>query len=283
MTSGPYVGVEGSSAPLDVHGTSSEGDSKLAHQRYEAGLVAPVPESLLGGLFVIKGDAFVEKRAVTAAGDAALADLGKPGVAAVDLIYLPHPMEGAPRVFLGGGRYGAVTFKDQVPPMSEYFIGTDIADVDMPFHLRLSPSDRTWTSLLVRMRHFPGFDKWLYYAGYRLERASGWFFDAAYPSHVLLGFKTYDDAWSLYAGQRWVSREYPFKTELGEGWMDGYTSTRLVGVRRVLVAPVYLSLEAGLQSEFMRFAGRHGEELAVTQTRYAPWARLGIETWFNFE
>ena len=70
---------------------------------------------------------------------------------------------------------------------------------------------------------------------------------------------------------------------LGEGWMDGYTSTRLVGIRRVLAVPVYLSLEAGMQSEFMRFVDRRGEELAVTQTRYAPWARLGIETWFNFE
>ena len=49
----------------------------------------------------------------------------------------------------------------------------------------------------------------------------------------------------------------------------------------LIVAPLYLAIEGGVQSETLAFYDEHGEELAAQETEYAPWARVALETWIT--
>lgn len=279
---GPTVATE-SARPQVVRQTSEDNpaqDLQVRRRRYEASVLAPIPLRLLGGMFVFKGDFFKEHRELE--GDDRYEeedDLRNPNVAGVGTVYLPHHKEGAPRFFILAARYGEMSFKDKAGPMSEYVLGADIDAVDMPWPMRFDVSDDASTRVLVRYRSFPGFHRWLLLAGHKIQRASGWSFDVQIPSHVLAGWQTDDQAWKIYGGVKWVSREYPFSTTYADGWMEGHTATRFVGVRRLIAVPLYVALEAGMQREVLAYYDERGETLSAHETEFAPWARVALETW----
>lgn len=286
---GPGVSVEEAQPSqvryLDEREDAPAPDLEVRRRRYEANLLVPIPAKVLGGMFVLKGDLFKERR--TLVGDDAKTapdqenDFLNPNVAGVGAVFLPHAKEGAPKFFVLASRYGSMSFEDDAGPMGEYILGADIADEDMPFTVKLSPTDDTETRLLVRYRRFPGFHRWLFLVGHRIETVSGWSFDATIPSHVLIGWQTQDAGWKIYGGIRWVGREYPFETLVSSGWQEGHATTRLVGVRREITKPLYLALEAGAQKEELTYFDARGETLSSHETDFAPWARLALETWIT--
>lgn len=282
---GPSVSVEEAQAAPVVFTDQREDDPApdltIQRRRYEASILAPIPAKLLGGMFVIKADFFKESRIY--AGDDApnqeANDLKNPNVAGIGTVYLPHAKEGAPRFFIATARYGSMSLDDKAGPMSEYIVGADIASEDMPFRLTFSPTDDAQTRLLVRYRNFPGFHRWLFLVGHKIQTVGGWSIDITLPSHVLLAWQTLDDAWKVYGGVRWVSREYPFSTGVVEGWTEGHATSRLIGLRRKLISPLYVALEAGMQNETLSYLDEHGETLSSQDSPFAPWARVSLETW----
>jgi hypothetical protein len=252
-------------------------------------LLVPVPANFLGGLLVAKADFFKERR--TASDDAAplAADLANPAVAALGGVYLPHAAEGAPRFFALAARYDRLSVKGSQRPMSEYILGADVDDDDTPFELRFDPSDESESRFFVRYRQFPGHHRWLVVAGHKLKRRSGFNFDVAVPTHALVGWESLGGAWAVYGGGRVVGREYPVAFDgavaAGDddvhGWIEGYATLALLGVRAAIAAPLYVALEAGAQRETLTFYDEKGETLDAYSTAFAPWARLALETYLR--
>lgn len=286
---GPGVAVE-EAQPGQVHYQDEREDGpdpdlKIRRRRYEANLLVPIPARILGGMFVLKGDFFKECRTL-AGTDAANTtarsdDVLNPNVAGTGAIFLPHAKEGAPKFFVLAARFGSLSLDDHAAPMSEYVLGADLADDDLPFTLKFSPTDDSESRVLVRYRQFPGFHRWLFLIGHRIDTVSGWSFDVTIPKHILIGWETPAADWKVYGGLRWTGLEYPFATPDATGWQEGYTTTRLVGVRRDLAKPIYLALEAGVQKEHLAYIDTKGETLAEHETAFAPWARLAVETWIT--
>ncbi len=259
----------------------SHPDAKVARQRSEANLLVPIPAAVLGGMLVLKDDFFAEHRTYSgeATGDEP-DDVKNPNVAGLGVVYLPHPKEGAPRFFAIAARYGELSvFQDKARPMTEYILGADISDTDMPFPVKFNPTDQAETRVLVRLRHFPGFNRWLLLVGHQIDFASGFGLDVTIPSQVLASYEFGGGSWKVYGGVRWTGREYPFNTGGTSGWVDGFVMTRLIGMRREILGPLFVALEGGVQKESVRYVDEHGQELEVHDTTYAPWARLALETW----
>lgn len=280
---GPTVAVEGAQNAEIQNDDGEDSGVSVARRRTEANLLIPIPAEILGGMLVLKDDFFQEDRVYELGHEASADrpdDVKHPNVAGLGAVYLPHPKEGAPRFFLLTARYGELRiFKDRARPMSEYGVGADIADTDLPFSLKLAPTDQTETRIFLRYRQFPGFHKWLLLVGHKIDQANGFTLDVTIPSHVLAAYRFPGDQWAVYMGVRWVSREYPFDLGYDSGWSDGFVTTRLIGVRRQLMGPLHLALEGGAQKEVLRYVDEKGEELEAHQTAYAPWMRLALETW----
>lgn len=274
---GPYDGKEDDDDPPAP-------DVEVKKQRTDVNLLVPVKAQVLGGMFVLKLDFFRERRELSGPDAPAKStdDFDNPGAAGLGAIYLPHAKEGAPRFFIVAARYGYLSFEKKIKPMGEYIVGVDIADDDLPFSLKLNADDETESRLLVRLRQFPGFRRYLLLAGHKLETKSGYSLDVHIPSHALFGWQTADAGWKFYFGYRGQSREYPFETDVDgtvRGWTEGQVVSGLVGVRRHLRGILYTALEAGGHVERLRYVTEDGEELAAHQTKLAPWARLSLETW----
>jgi hypothetical protein len=282
MVQGPYVDVQEAGPAQILPDKGEEPDLKVARKRTEMELLVPIPAQVLGGMFVLKDDFFSEERTYSGS-DAADLNLPNnernPNVAGLDVVFLPHAKEGAPRFFLVAGRYGHLRFGHDAIPMTEYIIGADTAAEDMPFNIKFSPSDVAQVRLLARYRQYPGFHRWLVDGGMKLKRASGWLFDVELPSRVFGGWDAPGNDWGWYGGIRWVSREYPFTDGVDAAWMDGYVTTRVLGVRRRVVGPLYVSLEAGMEAETLRVIDEHGTTRESHETEYAPWGRVALETW----
>lgn len=296
LIKGPQISVD-QTAPAQSEQASSNaprsegglGEPTVATRRYEVNLLAPIPVPLLGGMFVLKGDFFKERRVYggseTAQETFAASDLKNPNDAGLGAVFLPHAAEGMPRFFVLAERYGAMSLKRRERPMAEFALGADFAAQDLPpglaSWLRFSPSDDAESRLLVRMRRFPGFVKWLYYVGHSLETASGWSLEVAYPSHLIVG-KSFDGgAWKIYGGGKAISREYPWEDGFRQGWIDGYVATLFGGVRRNVTGPLYASLELGYEYETLDYRGDNGETLATWNTKFRPGARFALEAWIK--
>jgi hypothetical protein len=279
---GPYFDLE-ATAPAVVepsrHG-AQQGET-LARQRTEADLLAPVPAAVLGGMFLAHVQAAAEQREVTDAPRSEPADLSRPSVLGAGALFLPHLEEGAPKLFVGATRFGRLRFHADQQPMTELVFGADLLGADLPFRLAPADSDQTVSRLYLQYRQFPGFRQWLLGIGHSIDHAGGAFLDAELPRHVLLGWHDGDGTWRYYGGVRWTQREYPFDDGAESGWMDGYDQALLLGLRRVLVRPVFLAVEAGVEKESMRWVNERGEELLAYNTRNAPWGKLALETWIQ--
>lgn len=279
-TQGPAIAVE--QAPeAKVEGGDKDtkpGDRSVARRRYELNLLIPVPAKVFGGLVVVKADIFEERRAYSgkdAAGTAV--DVKNPNVAGTGLVFLPHVSEGAPKFFVVAERYGYLSTERRALAMGEYIIGADIADDDMPFHLKFSPTDEAASRVTVRLRRFPGFNKWLFLVAHKIDTKTGFSIDGGFPSHLIVGWQTSDDAWKVYGGGRLVSREYP----LTPGWIEGFAGYGLLGLRRVVMGPVYATLEAGMQKEWTDWHDIKGRIMQRYETAWGPFVRLGVETWVS--
>ncbi len=278
---GPGVAIEDTKSTEIQPEGESDPDARIARRRTEATLLVPIPAEILGGMLVLKNEFFKEERVYDGkdTGDEP-DDVKNPNVAALGVVYLPHPKEGAPRFFLVAARYGELSiFQDKSRPMAEYIVGADIADTDMPFALKFSATDQAESRVLVRYRQFPGFHRWLLLVGHKIEQNNGFSLDVTLPSHVIAAFALGGGVWSVYTGIRWTGREYPFDTGFAQGWAEGFVTTRLVGVRRQLIGPLHLAVEAGMQKESLRYVDVKGEELSVHETKFAPWMRVALETW----
>ncbi len=280
---GPQVSTDRVGSADIQPADGSDPDAKVARERTEVSLLIPIPAEVLGGMIALRDEFFNEHRTYEGADTGGEPDdVKNPNVAGLGLVYLPHPKEGAPRFFLGAGRYGELSvFQDESKPMKEFIIGADAADTDMPFALKFSPTDQAESRLLLRYREFPGFHRWLLLVGHRIEQNNGFTLDAVIPSHVLASFTFGGGAWTAYTGIRWVGREYPFDTGFAKGWIEGSVTTRLLGLRRQLVGPLHLALEGGMQKENLRYVDDKGEELSAHATPFAPWARAALETWIK--
>lgn len=283
MTKGPNLSVTQSTPAKVKPEDGPESDLLVKRRRYAANLLIPIPVDFLGGMLLGKGDFFKEQR-IESGEDATedpANDLKNPNVAGLGVIYLPHAKEGLPRFFMVAARYGKMSLQNTVRPMGEYIIGTDINDEDSPVNLRIHATDEANVRALVRLRQFPGRNKWLLLIGYNNKMQSGLSLELYIPSHLQIGFETKDTRWKYYTEIRAASREYPVDYGFVNGWMDGYTTTMAIGVRRHLVNVLYLTLEAGVQKENMEFYDENGDELYVTESDFAPWGKFALETWIK--
>lgn len=281
---GPEINAEQAGAAAVVGGDQgvAPNDLHVVRRRYELNLLAPIPAQVLGGMLVFKGDVYKERRDYTGldASGGQSADERNPNVAGWGFAFLPHASEGNPKFFLVIERYGYLSAERKSKPMGEYIIGANIADDDMPFHLKFSPTDEAVSQVLVRLRRFPGFDRWLFLVGHRIESKSGLSIDAAYPSHLLLGWKTRDGAWQIFGGGRAVGREYPMEYSGGQrGWIEGFTGYGLAGLRRRAYGPLFVTLESGVQKEWTDWHEESGRIFQQYVTAAAPYVRAGVETW----
>lgn len=281
IVKGPYVSVdEAAAADLEPQ-DESHPDAQVKRRRYEGNLLVPIPAELLGGMIVLRNDFFKEERTYT--GDDTGSepdDVKHPNVAGLGAVYLPHHKEGAPRFFVAAGRYGELNvFQDDSKPMQEYIVAADIADTDAPFALKFSPTDQAESRILVRYRQFPGFHRWLLLVGHKIERSFGFGLDVTIPSHILASYSFNGGDVVTYGGIRWVGREYPFDLGYTKGWAEGFTTARLIGIRKGIVGPLFVAFEGGMQKEELRYVDEKGEELSVHETKFAPWVRLALETW----
>lgn len=282
VAKGPWIAVEQDTAsPIEV--TKPEGvevDSEVTRRRYEMALLVPIPARVLGGMFLLKGDFYKEQREYEPkASGPTENDARNPNVAGAGAVFLPHAQEGAPRFLVVIERYGNMSFKDDAKPMSEYIIGADISDDALPFKLKIGDTDETESRVLVRLRRFPGFNKWLLLVGHRIDRKNGFSLDIAIPSHLLAGWETPDGAWKFYGGGRATSREYPVYNVTGAGWVEGSALYGLAGVRRKLIGPAFAALEGGVTREDLVLHDEKGKEIVVQNTKFKPFVRLALETW----
>jgi hypothetical protein len=290
------VSVE-SAAPAKVQGADAEpqelGEDRR-RQRIEGRLVAPIPASLLWGMFVANAHAAEERRERVAepapAGDPFAVDEGpagglegdpltRLGVSAAGATYLPHAKEGAPRFFAAVERYGTLRGPQQ-RPMVESTLGVDLSDEDMPVRLKFRPTDDAESHVELAYRQFPGFARWRPQVGHRIVAARGLGVDLKTNDRALLTWQTPDEGLKFWAGVRWADRAYPFTTEAGAtGWLEGTATTRLAGARIEVRRPLFVALEAGVQKEDVQLTDEAGERLSGYETRFAPWARVALETW----
>ena len=283
-TKGPQVSVETANAS-EAQDDNEDQDGRgfeIARRRTDLNLLVPIPADLLWGLWVVKVDHFSEKR--TYSDDVPVPPddhVKNPRVTGTGFVYLPHAKEGAPRFFLVAERYGRLD-DEGGRPMSEFVLGADVADEDMPFNIKLLATDESEVRVLLRYRQFPGFKRWLLLGGYQLERRSGWTLDFTWPSQILGGWQTPDKTWKFYGGVRWVGREYPFTLSDGtQGWMEGFSQAGLLAVRRRIVGPLFVAVEAGRQHEVLHFIDEHGETLDRQRTAPSPWVKIALETWLD--
>ena len=294
LIKGPQIAVdETAAAPLDQESSNAAATHDaptVERRRYEANIVAPIPLPILGGMFVVKADFFKERRIYAGDDDDesrffAGNDRRNPNVAGWGAVFLPHASEGTPRFFAVAERYGAMSFMHGGKPMAEFVLGADFSTPDLPASmqswLKFSPTDEAESRLLVRMRRYPGFVKWLYFIGHTIETQNGWSLDLAYPSQAIVGRQWQGGAWKLYGGARAVSREYPWNDGLRQGWTDGYVGTALIGARRQITGPLYASLEVGYAFETLDYRAESGDTVATWTTKWRPGARVAIESWIK--
>jgi hypothetical protein len=195
-------------------------------------------------------------------------------------VVLQPAAKGDPLWYLTAARHGGPNFTARARPMTEV-IGASVLD---GFGWRLSPGDETETLLAYRWRHFPHGDRHLLIVGHKITTSSGWIFDAAIPSHGLIGYDDRARGFVYTAGARMDSIQYPFDTPGAESgmseraWLEGYTTSLLLGVRGRIAGMLHLTVEFGAQSQTVDLYSEDADKLAKYSTAYAPWARVGFLT-----
>lgn len=236
-------------------------------QRREINLMAPLPKALPGGTWVLKFDSFSEIRDLGGRDAASVPLFNRDDVTDVGLIWLtPKPTTNL-QPLIGYTYYSDWSANSEA--MHEYLVG---ADIDW-----LSGTSR----VVLRKRAFPGFSEWLFLAGHRRQFSSGFGYDIFIPAQALFYYETTEHDWRFYGGMQWQSREYPSSFRGSHAWWSGNTEKTLLGVRRAIQPPIYVSLELGSLRENLRLKDRAGEELAVWHGRAAPYVRLALEGWID--
>ena len=294
-TKGPFIEVE-ASGPAKLSRIGDAGDPggpggvKEARQRVYANVLAPIPARFLGGILIPRLDLALEERTYSGATadrilatdrDKASDERARNLVTPAGLIYLPHAAEGSPRWFLLAMRYGTFATRDTASPMGEFIAGSDF---DLAF-LRTRADDLTATRALLRYRKFPHGDRWLPVIEHRVTRADGWFGILGIPTQLTLGWQRADLSLVFQGGAKLQAREYPVRVAGGEGeptvdaWLEGSTATFYVGGRQRVAGILFLSIAGGVQREAMITYGEDGHRLDQTRSSFAPWGKLGLETW----
>jgi hypothetical protein len=271
---------------LDSEGESLHIKQDVTHAK--AHILAPLPSkalsSLLRGMLLFESVLVQESRSYYGEMEGtpyASNSLKSPNLGAFGFIYLPHFAEGAPRYFLVAKRYGDLNVKRGARPMSEYIVGSDIDIDDMPIKIRFATSDEATTRLLLRLRQFPGRQKWLLLVGHKIKTQNGFHLDFAIPSHLTVGQDLRPDDYRLATVIKATSKEFPLKVGGQPQWLDGYSLTIDVNLRKKIHGILYGRLAFGVQKEVIEIFDEQGDKLSEYSTSFAPFAALAIETWIK--
>lgn len=289
---GPSAGAEVTRSFIPQKAGSEE--TAVLHRRYTGSLKTPLPVGVLGGMFVLTGDMIRNERVYQTATDASSRppsmDMFPPAPAEQALvglgaIFIPHHMEGAPLYDVQLKRWNRFAQPEFVPPLLEISLSSTMDAKDLPFSMTFSPRDQGEISIKLTYQRFGSAQRLIPSVAYRLQMPSGWEFDLTPPYHTLLAWQSRSHDWRFYTGARLDPRQDPFLTAPSEdgsrvaGWAMGWTTTALLGMRRQVIAPLYLALELGIQRESYDSFREDNRKLKGLEVAWGPWARLSLETW----
>jgi hypothetical protein len=290
-TQGPWIDYSssGPSRIRDIHGDlTGEGGSHVRHatRTFRATLLAPIPARLVGGILIPRVEVSVAQTTVHGSEEVDAPWLQNRQVVPIGAIWIPHVAEGSPRWFLMGMRHGSLATKNTTAPMGEWIVGGDLEQT-WP---RLHHTDISRTRLLLRYRKFPHGDRWLPVAEHHIARANGTFVTLGLPTGVTGGWQTADLGFVWTSGIKTTSRAYPIgapalgRTWSGprvDLWAEGHTVTIFTGLRKRIDGILFGSAEFGAEQESRTLYTESGQKIGTTQTNFAPWFRIGLETWVD--
>lgn len=161
-------------------------------------------------------------------------------------------------------------------PVHEVYLGVTASSLPLKFN----DHDEVSSSLLLRIRRFPHFQRFLPILLYKLETASSYLIDIGIPSQVILGYHPNSDQ-LLTAGLRADARDGPSTLEDSSSWFDGYALNILVGFRQRLWSFLHLSVEAGVQREVVSLVSRTRNSHTISEFGFGPWVNFGLQTVFE--
>ncbi len=257
---------------------------QVAHQRYEAALLIPIPFELLGGMIAATGEIAavhqqLQPRSERESGITTLAARTQVPATAytsrkAGVLYVPHFKEGAPRYFLAAQRLGDAG----TAPVRDFTVGAKIAAADMPFAIKWNTTDRADLWLALTWRVWPAPHQrhtWLPALGYRWEHARGWSIEAEVPHGLTIGWHTSNDQWQVFASGRRETQLATAATVFGPAYVETAASAAVLGLRRRLgaVAPSmmgwYAAIEAGAREETSVYSNERGDAVATTRSNPA--------------
>jgi len=290
-TQGPWIDYasSGPSQIRDIHGDPTAGDEPQvlhATRTFQATLLAPIPARMIGGILIPRLEVTVAQTTVQGGDHEDAPWLQNRQVVPVGAIWIPHVAEGSPRWFLMGMRHGSFATRNTAAPMGEWILGGDLEQTWPRFH----HTDISRTRLLLRYRKFPHGDRWLPVAEHHIARANGTFVTLGLPTGVTGGWQTADLGLVWTSGIKTASRAFPIGAPaLGRSWTnprvdlwaEGHTVTIFTGLRKRIDGILFWSAEVGAEQESRTLYTEAGQKLGTTQTGYAPWFRIGLETWVD--
>ncbi len=276
---GPFVSFDDTQESGLKSLRAGELDGKLRSRRLFTKLLAPLPGEMAG--FTLVGQLDYAEEARTARGKSLgiLSDRSAEKVAllAPGLIALRAAPAGQPQWFLVAARYSAPGWNATTRPMGEWIVGFD--QEHLGGAVFFGPGWSAESRLLVRYRHFPFADRYLLLAEHKVQHESGAFGVLSIPSHALVGVDIGD--WAAYGGGRLVSKEYPLSSERGSLWMEGHTTSVLIGARRRIHEILFATIEVGSLAESMAYISESNETLQEQETSFAPWVKFALETFLD--
>ena len=286
-TPGPWIEQSWAApASVDVKPRDQGPDQTVRHRSkaFQATMLAPIPARFVGGLLIPRVELTVAQTVVDGAETPPW--LKNRQVVPVGAVWLPHVAEGSPRWFLMAMRHGSFATRNTAAPMTEGIVGGDLEQTWPRFH----HTDISRTRLLLRWRRFPHGERWLPVLEHHVARANGTFVTVGIPTGLTGGWQTADLSTVWTGGVKTSSRAFPIGAPaLGRTWehprvdlwAEGYTLTIFAGLRQRLDGILFWSTEIGAQQEVTTLYTEGGNKLSTSQSQFAPWIRLGLETWVD--
>ena len=194
------------------------------------------------------------------------------------------PIEkGRPSYLVLASRYGAGPDLSASQPMGEYIAAVRWDHSAIPWISLPSDAVERRLTLLVRYRNFPNRQTWLGLVGLNFESKDGLRLEAHIPSHIQFGIRTMARTWYLYSEARLRPIVNLTNDADNRLWADGYSTQLNLGVRRLLYGMLYVTLEAGIQKENSELYSSEGKLQSYSESDFAPWAKLAIETFVDLD
>lgn len=254
----------------DPSADSSEIEKPKSVSRNKFRFLAPVPAQVAGGMLVGQYEYYDE---LYRPND------GDPYHLAVHMMgatYIPRYAEGSPRWFVSMARYGNFS----QAPMIENVFGLNLEHT--PFFFKPTDTADISSYLALYVRKFPFGFKYLPILLYKCDLKDGWYFEMNMPTMVYVGYHTPDFAWSFEFDAYLNAINYPWETpDVDSGWIDGYTTNFVLGVKRQIYGHFYATFYAGAQASKYWYSTRDHASIYEIQTRYMPVVMGGVETYFD--